>query len=62
MLPCYLNSKLVVYFMYHILNFYIIIFSILLSRKMNFKMIKCGMVVLTGRQKAEVIDADVTMN
>jgi hypothetical protein len=36
--------------MYHILNFYIIVFSILLS-KINSKMIKSEMVVLTEREK-----------
>jgi hypothetical protein len=38
--------------MYHILNFYTIIFSILLS-KMNSKMVKFGMIVLTGREKTD---------
>jgi hypothetical protein len=40
--------------MYHILNFYIIVFSILLSKK-NSKMVKSEIVVLTGRKK---VDAD----
>jgi hypothetical protein len=40
--------------MYHILIFYIIIFSILLS-KMNSKMVKCGMMILTERENADVV-------
>jgi hypothetical protein len=36
--------------MYHILNFYIIVFSILLSKIIS-KMIKSEMVVLTEREK-----------
>jgi hypothetical protein len=47
------NSKLVVYFMYHILNFYTIIFQFYYP-KINYKMVKCGMVVLTGKEKADV--------
>jgi hypothetical protein len=39
--------------MYHILNFYTIIFSILLSKKINFKIVKSEMVVLTEREKAD---------
>jgi hypothetical protein len=39
--------------MYRILNFYIIVFSILLL-KMNSKMVKSGMMVLTERVKADV--------
>jgi hypothetical protein len=39
--------------MYHILNFYTIIFSIFCV-KMNCKMIKCKMLVPTGRKKTDV--------
>jgi hypothetical protein len=38
--------------MYHILNFYTIIFSILLL-KINFKMVKSEMMVSIGREKAD---------
>jgi hypothetical protein len=47
--------------MYHILKIYTIIFSILLS-KINFKMVKCGMVMLIKREKTDVTDADVSLN
>jgi hypothetical protein len=40
--------------MYHILDFCTIIFSILLSQKINSNMVKFEMVVLTGRGKADV--------
>jgi hypothetical protein len=38
--------------MYHILNFYTIIFSVLLS-KINSKIVKFEMIVLTGREKTD---------
>jgi hypothetical protein len=47
--------------MYHILKIYTIIFSILLS-KINFKMVKCGMVMLIKREKTDVTDADVSLD
>jgi hypothetical protein len=48
------NSKLVVYFIYHILNFSTIVFSIFVIQKINSKMVKCGMVVLTWRKNTDV--------
>jgi hypothetical protein len=46
--------------MYHILNFYaIIIFLKFIVHKMNFKIVKYGMVVLTRREKADVTNTDV---
>jgi hypothetical protein len=53
--------KLVIYFMYRILNFYTIVFSIFCV-KMNYKMIKCRMLVPTGRKKADVADVDVSVD
>jgi hypothetical protein len=47
--------------MYHILNFYTIIFFNFIVEKINSKMVKSGMVMLTGRDKANVVDADVVM-
>jgi hypothetical protein len=47
--------------MYHILNFYTIVFSIFCV-KMNYKMIKCRMLVPTGRKKADVADVDVSVD
>jgi hypothetical protein len=47
--------------MYHILNFYTIIFFNFIVEKINSKMVKSGMVMLTGRDKANVADAGVVM-
>jgi hypothetical protein len=48
--------------MYHILNFYTIIFLIFFIQKINSKMLKCGMMVLTVREKIDMTDADLTVN
>jgi hypothetical protein len=47
--------------MYHILKFYIIVFNFLVH-KMNSKMIKSEIVVLTKREKTDMANADVAMN
>jgi hypothetical protein len=44
--------------MYHILIFYTIVFSILLS-KMNSKIVNYRMIVFTGREKSDVSDANM---
>jgi hypothetical protein len=48
--------------MYCILIFYIIIFLNFIAQKINFKMVKYEMVVLTERKKIDVADADVTVD
>jgi hypothetical protein len=40
--------------MYHILNLYTVVFFKFVVHKMDSKMIKSRMVVLTGREKADV--------
>jgi hypothetical protein len=47
--------------MYHILNLYTVVFFKFVVHKMDSKMIKSRMVVLTGREKADVADADVAV-
>jgi hypothetical protein len=47
--------------MYHILNFYTIVFFKFIIYEMNSKMIKYRMVVLIERGKTDVTDADVTV-
>jgi hypothetical protein len=49
------KSNLVVYFMYHILNFYTIVFLILLFKN-NSKMIKSEIVVLIKRENWYDVD------
>jgi hypothetical protein len=48
--------------MYHILNFYTIIFFKFVVHEMHSKMIKSRMVVLNRREKTDVADADVTVS
>jgi hypothetical protein len=48
--------------MYHILNFYTIIFFKFVVHEMNSKMIKSRMVVLNRREKTDVADADVPVS
>jgi hypothetical protein len=48
--------------MYHILNFYTIIFLKFVIHKMNFEIVKSGMVVLTERENTDVVDADVAVD
>jgi hypothetical protein len=48
--------------MYHILNFYTIIFFKFVVHEMNSKMIKSRMVVLNRREKMDVADADVPVS
>jgi hypothetical protein len=45
--------------MYRILNFDIIIFFV---HKINSKIVKSEIVVLTGREKTNITDADVTIS
>jgi hypothetical protein len=56
-----MNSKLVVYFMYHILIFLYNCFLNFIIQKINSKMVKYGMVVLIRREKTDVTDADVAV-
>jgi hypothetical protein len=46
--------------MYHILNFYAIIFLKFVVHEINFEIVS-GIVVLTEREKADVTDADMVM-
>jgi hypothetical protein len=48
--------------MYHILNFYAIVFSNSLSKKINFKMVKCEMIILIEREKTDVADTNVVVD
>jgi hypothetical protein len=47
--------------MYHILN-YIQLFSQFCCQKINSKIVKCEMVVLTMREKTNVTDVDVSID
>jgi hypothetical protein len=47
--------------MYHILN-YIQLFSQFCCQKINSKIVKCGMVVLTIRKNTNMTDADVAID
>jgi hypothetical protein len=48
--------------MYHILNFYAIVFSNSFFHEINCEIVKTGMVVLTGREKVDLVDADVAVS
>jgi hypothetical protein len=47
--------------MYHILNFYVSVFLKFIVHEINSKMVKFRMVVLTGREKANMTDANVVV-
>jgi hypothetical protein len=51
-----------IYFMYRILNFYVSVFLKFVVHKINSKMVKFRMVVLTGREKADMTDANVVVD
>jgi hypothetical protein len=53
---CILNSYYVLYF-----QFNVIYFLKFIVHKTNSKMVKSGMVKLTGREKTDVTDIDVTV-
>jgi hypothetical protein len=46
--------------MYHILKFYAIVFKFIVHTT-NYKMVKSEMMMLTMREKFNVVDADVTI-
>jgi hypothetical protein len=50
-----------IYFMYRILNFYVSVFLKFIVHEINSKMVKFRMVVLTGREKANMTDANVVV-
>jgi hypothetical protein len=47
--------------MYRILNFYVSVFLKFVVHKINSKMVKFRMVVLTGREKTDMADANVVV-
>jgi hypothetical protein len=59
---CILCVVIPIYFMYHILNFYVIWFLKFIAYTMNSKMIESGMMMLTERKKADVTDVDVDVS
>jgi hypothetical protein len=48
--------------MYHILNFYTIVFFKFIVNKINFTMVKSKIVVLIKREKTDVNNADVIVD
>jgi hypothetical protein len=56
------NSKLVIYFMYHILKILHNCFLNFIVQKVNYKMVKCEMVVLIETEKTGVADTDVDVS